>query len=135
MLDDLEVLRVDLRHYHGNVRCPAVSAVVGNDRSLSLCIGFLDGFDLLFGHINCGKYKIYSGSNLLYLVYIHNDQFLHCFRHRSIHFPAAADCFFVSFSGSSGACCHRHYLKPGMIFQKGNETLAYHSGSAKDTNS
>ena len=52
-LDHMHVLRVDLRHYHRHVRSPTMSAVVGNYRSLCLCIRFLDGTDLILGHIYC----------------------------------------------------------------------------------
>ncbi len=33
-----KVLRIDFRHYHRYIRCPAVSAVVGYNRCLRLCI-------------------------------------------------------------------------------------------------
>ena len=36
--DDLNVVRVDLRHDHGNIRGKAVCAVVGDHRALGLCV-------------------------------------------------------------------------------------------------
>ena len=44
---------VDFRHYHRHIRCPAMCTVVGNNRSLCLCVFFFDRFDLIFGHVNC----------------------------------------------------------------------------------
>ena len=84
------MLRVYLRDHHGNVRCPAVSAVVGNHRSLRFCVSLLNGLDLILCHIHCAEYKINTGSYLFYLVYIHYNQLLNRLRHRSCHLPAAA---------------------------------------------
>ena len=126
-LDNIEMLRVDFRNYHRNIRCPAVCTVVGNNRCLCLGILFLDSLDLIFRHINCGKYKVNSSCNLLYLVDIHNYQLLHCLRHRSIHFPSAAYSLLVGLACTSGACCHSNHLKPRMILQKRNKSLTNHS--------
>ena len=130
IFDNIKVFRVDFRYYHRYIRCPAVSAVVGYDRCLCLCIFFFDCFDLVFRHINCGKYKIYSRGNFFYFVDIHNNDFLHCFRHRSIHFPSAAYSFFICFSGTSRACSKGNHFKPRMILQKRNKSLSYHTCSA-----
>ena len=56
--DHVKVLRVDLRDHHRNIRCPAVSAVVGYNRCLCLCVSFLDRTDLFFCHINGAEYEI-----------------------------------------------------------------------------
>ena len=53
IFDNIEVFRVDLRHYHWYIRCPAMCAVVGYNRSLCLCVFFFDRFDLVLGHVNC----------------------------------------------------------------------------------
>ena len=126
-LDHIEVLRVDFRNYHRNIRCPAVCTVVGNNRCLCLGILFLDCLDLFFRHINCGEYKVNSSCNFLYLVDIHNDQFLYCLRHRSIHFPSAAYSLLVGLACASRACCYSNHLKPRVILQKRNESLTNHS--------
>ena len=125
--DNLEVLRIDFRNYHRNVRCPAVCAVVGHNRCLCLCIFFLDRLDLILRHINCGKYKVNSSCNLLNLVDIHNNQLLYCLRHRSIHFPSAAYSLLVGLACASRACRYSNHLKPRVILQKRNESLTNHS--------
>ena len=125
--DNFKVFRINLRHYHRYIRCPSVGTVVGYNRRLRFCIFFFDRFDFLFGHINCGKYKINGGSYFLHFVYIHNYQFLYSFRHRSVHFPASAYGFFICFSCTSRGCCYGYYFKPRMIFQQRDESLSYHS--------
>ena len=46
--DDLDVVSVDLRHDHRDIRRKAMRAVVGDDRAFRLGIGFLQCLDLLF---------------------------------------------------------------------------------------
>ena len=133
LLDNLRVIGVDLRDNHRNVRSPAVRAVVGDNRGLGLCVSFLDGTNLVLGHIYGAEYEIYAGSYLLDLVDIHNNDVLHCLRHRRIHFPAISHRVLVSLACASRAGCNGYNLKPGMILQQGNKSLSYHSGTAKDT--
>ena len=68
ILDDIKVLRIDLRNDHRDVRGPAMCAVIGYDRCLGLCIFFFDRADLVFCHINCRKYKIDRCRYLLDLI-------------------------------------------------------------------
>ena len=72
-LDHLKVIRVNLRDYHRNIRCPAVSAVVGNHRSLCLRVSFLDSADLFLCHINGAEYEINGLGYRIHVVYIHNN--------------------------------------------------------------
>ena len=115
MFDNFEMLWIDFRNYHRHIRCPSVSAVVGNNWCLSLGICFLDGFNLVLGHIYSREYKVNSWRNLLYLIYIHNNKLFHCFRHWSIHFPSASYSVLVSLSSTSRACCNSYNFKPWMI--------------------
>ena len=129
ILDHIKMFRVDFRHYHRHIRCPAMCTVVGNNRSLCLCVFFFDRFDLIFGHVNCGKHKVNSRSNFFYFINIHNYDILYCFRHWSIHFPSAANSFLICLSSASRACCQSNDLKPRMVFQKRNKSLSYHTCS------
>ena len=61
-LDNLHMLRVNLRNYHRYVRCPAVRAVVRDNRCLCLCVCILDSFDLVLRHINSTEYGNQSGA-------------------------------------------------------------------------
>lgn len=117
-LDNLHMLRVNLRNYHRYVRCPAVRAVVRDNRCLCLCVCILDSFDLVLRHINSTEYKINGRSNLFYFVYIVYDQLLNRFRHRCIHLPTVTNCLFVSLACTTWAGCHCHNLKPWMVLKK-----------------
>ena len=108
-------------------------AVVGDNRSLGLCISFLNGFDLVFGHIHCAEYEINTCCYFFHFVDIHDNDLFHCLRHRSVHFPAASYGFFVCLACGTCTCCNRYHLKPRMILQKGDKSLAYHTSSTKDT--
>ena len=94
----LKMLWVDLRHYHRNIRSPAVSAVIGDNRSLSLCIRFLNSLNLILCHIHCAEYEIHAGSHCLHLIYIHHNQLFNRFWHRRGHFPAVSYCLLIGFS-------------------------------------
>ena len=52
-LNNIKMFRINFRHYHWHIRCPAVCAVVGYNRGLCLCIFFFNLLNLFFGHINC----------------------------------------------------------------------------------
>ena len=108
-------------------------AVVGDNRGLSLRISFLNSFDLVFGHIHCTEYEINACCYFFHFVDVHNNDVLHCLRHWSVHFPAASYSFFVCLACGTSTCCNRYHLKPRMILQKGDKSLAYHTSSTKDT--
>ena len=131
-LNHLKVLRIDLRHYHRNIRCPAVCAVVGNNRCFCLCIRIFNRTDLFFCHIYGTEHEINFGCYLLDLVYVHNGHLLHTLRHRGLHFPASADCLLICFSCRTRACCQRSNLIPRMICQKRDETLTYHTSCSQN---
>ena len=115
VFDNFHMFRVYFRHYHRNIRCPAVCAVIGNNRCLCLSIIFLDLFDLFFGHIYCGEYEIDFCCYFLYLIDIHDNDVFHCLRHWSIHFPTVTNRLFIGFSGTSRTCCNGCHLKPWVI--------------------
>ena len=131
--NDFKMFRIDLRYDHWYIWCPAVCAVIGYNRSFCLCILFLDLFDFFFCHIYSTKYKVNIFADILYFIYIFNDNFFHCFRHRSLHFPTSTNSFFVCLPCTSWACCNYNNLKPWMILQKGDKSLSYHSCTTKDT--
>ena len=63
MIDHADVIGVDLRHHHRNIRRGAVSAVVGNNGALFLCVGFLKRPDLFFFHIDGTEDEIHHRSD------------------------------------------------------------------------
>ena len=105
-INDFHMFRVDFRNYHRYIRCPTMSGVVADYRSLCFCIIFFDLLDLFLCHIYCGKNEINFRSNLLYFVDIHNNNVLYSFRHWSIHFPSATDSFCIGLTGRTWACCN-----------------------------
>ena len=121
------MLWVDLRHYHGNIRRPAMGAVVGYHRRLRLGICLLDGLYLILCHVHGAEYKINSRRNLFHLIYIHHNQLFNSLRHGGSHLPAVSHCFLIRPAGRAGAGCHCHYLEPRMVLQKGDETLPHHA--------
>ena len=133
-MDDLIVLRIDLRNDHGDILCPAVRAVVGDHGGLVLRVIFLDGADLVLGHIHRGEAEIHLCRDSSHLVDIDDLHALILFGHGDIQLPAAADRFLVSLAGASGAGGQDCDIKPGMVLENGQETLSHHSGCAQDRN-
>ena len=125
--DYAKVFRVNLRNHHRNIRRPAVGAVIGNHRNFRLCIGVLNGSDLFLRHIDGAEDEINGFGYLLHLVDIHNYHVLNGFRHRSLHLPASSHRLLIGSPSGSGACRHCGNLIPGMLCQKRNKTLSYHT--------
>ena len=123
------MLRIDFRYDHRYIRCPSVCRIVGNNRCFGLCVIFFNLFDFFFGHVNGTEYKIHFGSNLFYLVDIHDNYLLYLFRHRGIHFPAIPYCFFIGLACGTWACCNCCYLEPGMILKQRDKSLSNHTCS------
>ena len=128
ILDHMEMIQIDLRNDHGNVRRPAVSTVIGDYRSLCLRIFFLNLPDLFLGHIHGGEDHIDPGGDRFHFIYIVKNHVLHSFRHGRIHLPSAADRFFVSLAFGSLTCGKYFYLKIRMIGKQGDESLSDHTG-------
>ena len=131
--DHIEMIRINLRHDHRHIRRPAVRAVVGYDRRLCFRVLFLDGFDLILAHVNRAENKVNSGCHMLHVIYIENHQILHSLRHRRVHFPASAYCLFISLACGTGACRHRHHLKPRVVLQQRDKSLTYHTCCSQNT--
>ena len=127
------MFRIYFRYNHRNIRCPAVCTVVRNNRCLGFCIIFFNLFDFFFCHIYSTKNKINFAADCLNIIYIFYNYIFYRFRHRFLHFPAAAYCLFICFPCTSWTCCNCCYFKPRVILQQRNKTLAYHTGTAKDT--
>ena len=126
--DDLDVVGVDLRHNHRDVRGEAVSAVVGDDRALCLSVSLLQSLDLGLGHIDGAEDEVHLRGDLLHLGGIQHDHLLDALRHRSGHSPAGADGFLIGLPGAPAGSCQSRQLEPGVIFEQSNETLAHHAG-------
>ena len=133
VFDDGGVLGVDLRDDHGNIRGPAVGAVVGNDRRLCFGILFFNGTDRVLGHVNRAEAEIHLGGDRFDILDILYNDLPDGFGDGCIHLPSSLDTFFVGLACASRAGRDRSDLEPGVILQKGDESLADHSGSAKDT--
>ena len=89
--------RIYFRYNHRNIRCPAVCTVVRNNRCLGFCIIFFNLFDFFFCHIYSTKNKINFAADCLNIIYIFYNYIFYRFRHRFLHFPAAAYCLFICF--------------------------------------
>ena len=133
--DDLKMLAVDLRDHHGDIRCPAMRAVVGDDRCLGLRVQILDRADLFLGHVHCGKYKIDIRRDRVYLVDVADDHVLYLLRHRSIHFPLSADCLLIGLPRAPAARREDADLIPGVLGKQCDKALPDHTGCSKNTHS
>ena len=118
MLDNLEMLRVDLRNDHRHVRRPAVRAVVGNDRRFRFGISFLDGLDFILAHIDRAEHEVHRCRDLFHLIHMHHHEFFDCLRNRCIHLPSSFYRLFIGLSGAASARREGHNLKPWMIFKQ-----------------
>ena len=83
--DDFQVVCIDFRHYHRNIRCHAVCTVVGNHRAFCLGVSFFQRFDFVLFHVDCTEHKIHLCSNFFHLGSIQNHHLFDCFRHRCFH--------------------------------------------------
>jgi len=128
------VVCIDFRHYHRNIRCHAVCAVVGNHRAFCLGVSFFQRFDFVLFHVDCTEHKIHLCSNFFHLGSIQNHHLFDCFRHRCFHQPAAADSILIGLACGACRCSQSRKLKPGMIFQQGNKTLAHHASCTNNAN-
>ena len=126
--DDLDVVGVDLRHDHRDVRGEAVGAVVGDDGAFCLSVSLLQSLDLGLGHIDGAEDEVHLRGDLLHLGGIQHDHLLDALRHRSGHSPAGADGFLIGLPGAPAGSCQSRQLEPGVIFEQSNETLAHHTG-------
>ena len=124
------MFRIDLRHHHGYIGCPAVGRIVGNNGRFCFCVCLLDLPDLFLGHVNGTEHEIHLGCNFLHLIYVHDHKIFDRFRHGRRHFPSAAYCLFIGLSCRPFAGRNRRHLKPGMVFKERNKSLAYHSRTA-----
>ena len=132
--DDFQVVCIDFRHYHRNIRCHTVCAVVGNHRAFCLGVSFFQRFDFVLFHVDCTEHKIHLCSNFFHLGSIQNHHLFDRFRHRCFHQPAVADSILIGLACGACRCSQSRKLKPGMIFQQGNKTLAHHASCTNNAN-
>ena len=131
--NDLDMVGIDLRYHHRNVRGETMGTVVGDHRALSLGVCFLQCFDLVLGHIDSAENKIHLRSNFLYLGSVQNGHLLHALRHGSSHGPAGAHCILIAFARTAAGCSQHGQFEPGMILQQSHKTLTHHTSCAYDT--
>ena len=111
-----------------------MSAVVGNNGTLRLCVSFLKSLDLVLLHIDCAENKVNERSDFLNICRsVVDDEISHICGHRSIHAPTAANCLFVCLTRRTGTCSNKNDLKPRVIFEQGRKSLSDHTGSSYDT--
>ena len=132
-LDDLQVVRVDLRHHHGYIVGPPVGGVVGDDGALQPGVPLLQGPDLLLLHIHGAEAEVHHGCQLLRVVLrVQHHQVSGLLRHGNVQGPAALHRLGVRFARAARACGDSRQLEPGMVFHQGDEPLAHHAGAADD---
>ena len=95
---------------------------------------FFQRFDFVLFHVDCTEHKIHLCSNFFHLGSIQNHHLFDCFRHRCFHQPAAADSILIGLACGACRCSQSRKLKPGMIFQQGNKTLAHHASCTNNAN-
>ena len=128
--DDGKMVCVDFRDDHRNVGCPAVRRVVGDDRDLSLCIGFLELLGFVFVKVDCTENDIDVTAGCLNVPCVDDDHVSDTRGHFRLHLPSAAEGFGIGLAGRARACRQLGYTEEGMVFQKRDKTLSYHAGCA-----
>ena len=132
MLDDLVVLRVDLRHDHRHIRRPTVGAVVGHDRGLGLRIFLFDGADLVLRHVHRGEHEVDVLDHVLDVGHVLDHHVLDELGHRGFHLPAAADGLLVGLAGAVRGRGKGDQFEPRMVFEQRDETLTDHASSSEN---
>ena len=81
-LDHRQMVRVDLRDYHGYIVGPPVGGVVGDDGALQSRVFLLQGPDLLFLHVHGAEAEIHHGGQpLRVLLRVQDHQIFGLLRH------------------------------------------------------
>ena len=124
---------IDLRNDHGDIRGPAVGAVVGNNGGLCLRVRFLDGADLLLGHVDRAEAEIHFRRDRVHILHVFDNDVPDRLGDRLIQFPSAFHRLGIGLARAAGTCRDGGHLEPGVIVQKGNESLSDHAGTAQDT--
>ena len=132
--DDLNVVGVDLRHHHRDIRGAAVGAVVGDDRALCLGISLLKCLDLGLGHIDGAEDEVHLRSDLFHLGSVQHDHLLHAFGHRGGHGPAGTDSFLIGLACTAAGCGQGGQFEPGVILQQCDEALTDHASRTDNAN-
>ena len=132
VLDDLVMLRIDLRHHHRHIRGPAVRGIVGDHRGFGLGVPLLQRADLVLRHVHGGEYEIHVGGHRFHILGVPHDHVLDGRRHRRLHLPPAAHGLLVGLACGMGGCGERGHLEPRMIVKQRHKTLADHTGRADD---
>ena len=133
-LDDLGMLGIDLRNDHGDIRGPAVRAVIRHHGDLVLRVFVLDLTDLFFLHVDCAEHEVHVRGHGVNVADVTDRQIRNFFRNRNGHLPAAFHRLAVGLSRRARARSQAHELKPRMIRQQRHEALAHHTGRAQNTN-
>ena len=110
-----------------------MGAVVGNNGSLRLRVRFLDGADLILGHVNGAEAEIHFRRDRVHILHIFDNDVPDRLRNRLIQFPSAFDRLGIGLARAAGTCRDGGHLEPGVIVQQGNESLSDHAGTAQDT--
>ena len=131
--DHSQVIRVDLRHYHGNVFNAAAGTVIADDRNFMLCVVFFQGADFVLFHVHSTEAEINQFADGVNICCVHNGHIRGIIRDRPVKSPAFSHRFFVFLTGAAGRSRQAGYLEPGMVLQQGNETLSHHSGGTDNT--
>ena len=133
-VDDLDVLRIELRHDHRDVRCAAMGGIVGDDRAFELGIAFFKRLDFILLHVDRAEDKVdHRGDLFGVCLGVHDDNVFERLRHRVVHVPAGADGVLVGFAGAVAAGREDNGLEPRVVRREEREALADHAGRADDT--
>ena len=130
MGDDLDMFRIDLRHHHGHVRGEPVGGIVGDNRAFHLSDPLLQGAGGVLIHIHRTEGEVDLVGELLHLsVDVVDDQLFGFLGDGGVHLPAAADGFFIGFSGAAGTGRNGGELEPGVVLQQRDKALTYHAST------
>ena len=125
---------IDFRDYHGYIRHHPAGAVVADNGDVRLGVGFFQSPRFLFGHGNSAENKIHQMFDAADIRRVHHHHILDALGQGKGHRPAACQRFLIAHASASAAGGKNGDVKPGMLMQQTDKTLAYHAGSADDAN-
>ena len=133
MGDHGQVLRVDLRHHHGDVLRPAVGGVVGDDGALQLGVALLQGPDLVFRHIHGAEAEIHQRGDLFRVRHgVHHHEIPGAGGDGGGHDPALLRRLAIGLPGAAGAGGDDGEAEPGVVLHQRDEALTHHARAADD---
>ena len=135
-VNDTDMVGVDLRYDHRNIRRVAMGRIVGHDRAFKLCVPLLKCLNLVFFHVDGTEHKINLLRNLFRIcLCIHYDHGFDAFGNGIGHMPLFTKRLRVGLACTVCAGSQNNRGKPRMICCQQHKPLPDHTRCANNTDS